>query len=117
MRRMLPLLLCAALAAPPLHAEEPAAPEDDGFDLMEEGAKLFLDGIMREMAPALDEMAQAMKEAEPVLRSILALVDDIDQYEAPERMPNGDIVIRRKPGAPPPPPLPPAATGEGEIEL
>lgn len=116
--RILPALtLAAALAAPLARAEEPALPEDDGFDLMQEGARLFLDGIMREMAPAIDEMARTMQEAEPVLRSILALVDDLRQYEAPERLPNGDILIRRKPGAPPPPALPPASDAPGEIEL
>lgn len=116
MRRLLPLVLAATLAAPLARAEEPA-PKTEGFDLMQEGAQLLFDGLMQEMAPALDEMARAVQEAEPVLRSILALVDDIGQYQAPERLPNGDIIIRRKPGAPPPPPLPPAASTPGEIEL
>jgi hypothetical protein len=122
MRPMLPPLLAAALAlgAPAARAQETVPPQDDGFDLIEEGAKLLLEGMMREMTPALDEMGRMMQEAEPALRSMLALVDDIRNYEAPERLENGDIIIRRKPGAPPPPALPPAARPpgpQGEIEL
>ncbi len=113
--RPLVLALAVVLAAPVARAEE-LAPRDDGFDLMEEGAKLLFEGIMREMAPALDDMAQTLREAEPVLRSILALVDDLGNYQGPERLPNGDILIRRKPGAPPPPPLP-LPSAPGEIEL
>ncbi len=112
---MLPLALLAALAAPAAGAQE-NAPKDDGPSLMEQGTKLLFEGLMREMAPALDEMARTMEEAEPVLRSILALVDDLDRYLPPERLPNGDILIRRRPGAPPPPPLPPASAPD-EVEL
>jgi hypothetical protein len=113
--RRLALTLVLALAAPAARAEDPA-PADDGFDLMEEGAKLLFEGIMREMAPRLDDMARTLQEAEPVLRSLLALVDDLGNYQAPERLPNGDILIRRKPGAPPPPALsPPSAPGEIEL--
>jgi hypothetical protein len=43
--------------------------------------------------------------------SLLALMDDIGNYQPPERLPNGDILIRRKPDRPLPPPA------EGEIDL
>ena len=108
------LVLLLSLAATPLWAEDPANPEvDKGFSLMEEGAKLLLKGLMSEMEPALDEMGKALsgvepalKELQPKLLELLALVDDLTNYQAPERLQNGDILIRRKPGAPQPPALP-----------
>lgn len=95
-----------ALCASPLAAETPVqpAPEDDeGFSLMEEGAKLFMRGIMSEMEPALDEMGKALDEMkpglealQPKLRELMALVGDLQNYHAPEKLPNGDIIMRRK---------------------
>ncbi len=80
---------------------------------MEEGAKLLLKGLMSEMEPTLDEMGKALSDLEPSLKDLqprllelLALVDDLTNYQAPERLENGDILIRRKPDAPAPPPLP-----------
>ena len=78
---------------------------------MEEGARMIMRGLMTEMEPALDEMREAMEEigpafAEfassigPALAELLERVDDIRNYEAPEFLPNGDIIIRRKPDAP-----------------
>jgi len=115
----LALVLCLSGAfAPPVLAQT-AAPDGDGqdveqgFSLMEEGAKLLLRGLMAEMEPALDEMGTALSELEPALKDLqprllefLALVDDLTNYQPPERLENGDILIRRKPGAPPAPPLP-----------
>jgi hypothetical protein len=83
---------------------------------MEEGAKLLLKGLMADMEPALDEMGKALTDLEPALKDLqprmlelLALVDDLTNYQAPERLENGDILIRRKPDAPTPPPLPDTA--------
>lgn len=102
-------------------------PGADGFSLMEEGAKLLFRGLMSEMEPALDGMGRALDGIEPTLRQVgpalrelVALMGDIENYEAPERLPNGDILIRRKPGAPPMPAVPVPGAGplqDGEIEL
>ncbi|NEY91449.1 AAA+ family ATPase [Tabrizicola oligotrophica] len=110
------LILALALAATgPAMAQTPSENEEveEGFSLMEEGAKLLLKGLMSEMEPALDEMGKALSEVEPALKDLqpkmlelLALVDDLTNYQAPERLENGDILIRRKPEAPPAPPLP-----------
>lgn len=117
MNRLVPFLTIAlALSAAPARAETPGAPEvEEGFSLMEEGAKLLLRGLMAEMEPALDEMGKALSEVEPALKDLqprmmelLALIDDLTNYQAPERLENGDILIRRKPDAPAPPPLPTA---------
>jgi len=113
--RLLPLLLiapvCVSLSVVPVAAQE--APPDSGTSLIEEGAKLLLRGLMAEAEPMLDEMGQALREMEPALREMgpklkvmFDLMGDVANYEAPERMPNGDILIRRKAGAPPVPSLP-----------
>lgn len=49
------------------------------------------------------DMGQAMQLMAPALADLAALVDDIDHYDRPERLENGDILIRRKADAPPPP--------------
>ena len=106
-------------------AQEVPPPEDPGFELpapsgrdnmqagrslLERGAELFLRGLMEEVGPGLDEMQKGLGEAAaelgPRLRELLALVDDMRNYAGPERLPNGDIILRRLPDAPPPPTLP-----------
>jgi hypothetical protein len=57
-----------------------------------------------------------MREMEPLMNDLRALIDDLNAYHAPEMLPNGDIILRRKipfvPEEPAPGPEP-----EGEIEL
>ena len=116
----LALLLCLALPVPALAEDAPAPPKDEGFSLMEEGAKLLFRGLMQEMEPALDGMGDAVKQIEPRIRELVALIDDIRNYEAPRMLENGDILIPRRKVTPPlVPPLPgPAQPGpNGEIEL
>ena len=102
------LILIAALAATPVAAQD----TEEGLNLIEEGAKLFLRGLMSEMEPAIedlqnmiDDFGPAMQEFAlqmgPVLSEMLNRVDDFRHYAQPEFLPNGDIIIRRKPGAPP----------------
>lgn len=101
---LLPALLASALALP-LHAEE--TPADEGFSLMEEGARLLFRGLMQEMEPALKEMEGLSTQLEPALRGFvqnmgpalgefLGKVDDFSNYHPPEFLPNGDIILRRK---------------------
>lgn len=105
-------------ASPAALAQEVAPPpEDKGFDLMEEGAKLLFRGLMSEMEPMLDGMGKALKEMEPALQELLALVDDIRNYDAPRILENGDILIPRRKGVPPPLMVPAAPEPGGEIEL
>jgi hypothetical protein len=106
MRQFTATFALIVLCASPLAAETPVQPspsDDEGFSLMEEGAKLFLRGIMSEMEPALDEMGKALDEVkpglealQPKLRELMALVGDLQNYHAPEKLPNGDIIMRRK---------------------
>jgi len=57
----------------------------------------------------LEDMARAMREAleafggtlAPWAEQLGALIEEPGAYEPPVRLPNGDILIRRKPDAPP----------------
>lgn len=109
------LTFALCLAAAPLAAQEAApadpAPEDEGLSLMQRGAELLLRGLMDEVEPGLRDMEQALRLMEPELRALVDMVGDLRNYEAPEKLPNGDILIRRKADAPPLPqdPAPPEA--------
>ena len=94
---------------------------------MERGAQLFMEGILKEMEPAIEEfegladkMGPALKmfadEMGPKLAEILEQVDDWTAYQAPEMLPNGDIIIRRKPDHPLVPPETPTQPAP-QIEL
>ena len=121
------LVLALCLLAAPAFAEDvPTVPkaEDEGFSLMEEGMKLIMRGMMNEMQPALDEMGEALQEMEPHLKELgpklqqlLALIDDIKNYDAPVMLPNGDILIRRTAPLLPKPDALPQPGPNGEIEL
>ena len=111
------LILAAALPltlalTPPAFAQDEANPEiDEGFSLMEEGARLLFRGLMDEVEPAIDDftgmaedMAPALEmlatEMGPALVELFEGIDSITHYEPPEILPNGDIIIRRSPDAP-----------------
>jgi len=64
---------------------------------MSEALRLFMRGLLEEMEPAIDDFS--------------ALLDNFDAYHAPEVLPNGDIIIRRKT------PIEPGEVAPGEIEL
>lgn len=112
----IPLILCL-MASPAMAQDDPAAAGDDldqGFSLLQEGAKLLLRGMVTQMEPALDEMANAWGDAQPKLMELLDMIDDVSNYAAPEMLENGDIIIRRKP---PLPATPSDPLKEGETEL
>lgn len=74
-------------AAQPLEAQADESPEiPPGRPLDEE----FLSQEAREA------VAEFLALVEPILRQFENLVADLPQYEAPEILPNGDILIRRK---------------------
>lgn len=105
MKQIIALPLVSLMLTSPLMAQE------EGPTLMERGAQFFFEGLMQEMAPALDDMAKLMEQAGPALQNfvsemgpklltMLEEVEDWSVYEAPEVLPNGDIIIRRKPDVP-----------------
>ncbi|MFV0358299.1 AAA+ family ATPase [Tropicimonas sp.] len=137
MIRIVPLSLAAALAIAPFSAtaQDEGAPSDmqDGFSLIDQGAKLLLRGLQQQVQPMMEEMATEMEpqlrafaeQLMPLMQNFSELVGDLDNYEAPERLPNGDIILRRKKPVDPevPPEEGPAEPGmapaesTGEIEL
>ncbi len=73
---------------------------EEGFSLLEEGARIIMRSMLDEVEPALKdlqfELGQVLGEMEPVLRDLANMIGDIRNYHAPEMLPNGDIIIRRK---------------------
>lgn len=118
-------LVIASLAAGALAVATPAAAQDDdlreGLDRLGEGMGLIFEGLMDEMRPILDEARPYFEEEVlPFLDRMGELMDDLTAYELPERLPNGDIIIRRSPDAPPfdPEELDDPEVGEsGDVEL
>ena len=108
------LALTILLAATPIRADEaPPGDAEAGSSLIEEGVKLLFRGLMSEIEPAMKDLAEEMDrfatEAEPMLRELIRLMEDISNYHPPEILPNGDIIIRRR--------LPGELGPEGEIEI
>jgi len=121
MRNLLvPLILCGMLGMapgalaqgyePPLADEPPPgglpAPESD---TMERGIENFMRNLLDQAEPHLDRLGRDLGDTlgavAPVLQDIGRLMDDVRNYHAPERLENGDILIRRRTDAPPPPPM------------
>ncbi|MFB9223142.1 hypothetical protein [Paracoccus cavernae] len=119
-----PALLALLVAAPlPLFAqayEPPAADQDsagNGSDegdreigkTFERGLNSLFEDLLRDIEPHMEaigrDLGAKVNEFAPVFDDLGAMMDDIGNYQAPERLANGDILIRRKPDAPPPPPL------------
>lgn len=74
---------------------------------MERGVLMFMEGILKEMEPAMDELSELTDQMGPALKSfademgpkltdLLGEIEDWAVYDAPEVLPNGDIIIRRK---------------------
>lgn len=121
-QRTLAALTLLAMTALPLSAQDWQMPRADdppatgseeplgdlGQDLGQE-----LDSAMNQLFNRLqphlnalgDELANTMNDFAPALNEISGLIDDIGNYERPERLENGDIIIRRRADAPPPPSL------------
>ncbi len=94
---VLPLALLLAL---PAAAQDVPPANDPETSTMERGLRLFMDGLRDEMEPALRDLQGLAEDAAPLMHrlqeSLADVVDDLDVYEAPEILPNGDIIIRRK---------------------
>jgi len=52
-----------------------------------------LQGLMGQMKPAYEDLVEALKVFEEI--------DSFKNYERPEILPNGDVIIRRREDAPP----------------
>ncbi|MEM7525545.1 MAG: AAA+ family ATPase [Pseudomonadota bacterium] len=87
-RHLIAISLAAFLHLPATAAEEPA-PESAPLLPNEEDLRQFgelAERWMRDFSDTMAPMAQRLRE----------LVDDLDAYEAPEILPNGDNILPRK---------------------
>lgn len=75
-------LAAAALASGPALAQDESDNFSEGAKKLGEALELFMDGFSEEMEP----LAEAWRD----------LLKNMPQYEAPEELPNGDIIIRRR---------------------
>lgn len=89
MNRLATACLFACLSAP-------AAAQDndinDGLSQMRDGARQLLEGLMGEVEPRMQELADALENFD---WNGIGL-DDLNRYHPPEMLPNGDIILRRK---------------------
>ncbi len=101
MKQLSAVLIVAALSVSPAYAEDPKSD-------LEQGLELLFDGLREEMAPAIIELGDLARQFGPSMRSffeemgpalaeMMTEVQDWSRYEMPEMLPNGDIIIRRKP--------------------
>lgn len=90
-----------------LFTSGPARADEGGSDLLERGAQMLLEGLMREIEPALEDLQELSEkmtpalqnfvaEMGPALKEMLEKVEDWSAYHPPEILENGDIIIRRK---------------------
>lgn len=111
MKHIVAITLVLGLCVSPASAQDTDTEVEDGFSLMEEGARMLMRGLMSEIEPKIDELrgaleqmgpafAEFVRDIGPALAELLEEVDDLRHYQAPEFLPNGDIIIRRKPDAP-----------------
>ncbi len=113
MKQIAAFTIATCLALSPAYAENTdEGGMDEGLSLMEQGAKLLFRGLMTEMEPALKDLKGLAEEMGPGLAELQGLIGDFTNYHAPEILPNGDIIIRRKTPLEIEKPL-----EEGEIEL
>ena len=94
--RLAAAALAGLLALAPAGALAQGLSDPDGKPSLREQLDEALRGMIDEMKPALDELLDTFQ--------FLDEIDGLENYERPEILPNGDIIIRRRPDAPPWPP-------------
>lgn len=97
----IPLLFAAFLTAAPVMADnksDPILPTPEEMERLGRIAGEWMQNFADKVAPMMERLQE--------------LIDDIDAYEAPEVLPNGDIIIRRKT-----PRDPPDESEEGGVDL
>ncbi|WP_298497500.1 AAA+ family ATPase [uncultured Maritimibacter sp.] len=93
MKKIIVLVICVLMALPviakPAAAQADTESAETGREKIGEGFRMLLDGLADELGPLSEDVADAW-------RDMLDDIEDLNAYEAPERLPNGDIIIRRK---------------------
>lgn len=103
-RPLIASALVAALFTPAANADSLAETLPDTLRDLEKQAEEFLTDEARRAAERLLPMIETLMERLPLV------IDNLPDYQMPEILPNGDIIIRRKRTLPPinpdAPPLP-----------
>ena len=82
MRGFIIAAFLGCLAGPAMAQDDGSGDVREGLDLLNEGTRLLMEGLMQELAPALEGLRDGL--------------EDLNAYHPPEMLPNGDIIIRRK---------------------
>ena len=82
MKQIAALFLVSSLTILPVSAQDENNDISEGMNLLQEGTRLLFEGMMKEIGPALSQLEDK--------------IVDLNMYHAPEVLPNGDIIIRRK---------------------
>ena len=101
MQHLYAALVILCIGVTPAHAEE----NDPG--LIEQSGQLFLRGLLQQLPGALKDLEaltgqlepsllSSTKKMAPYLRDLLQQVENWSVYAAPEILPNGDIILRKK---------------------
>ncbi len=87
MKQFTALMTAALLTASPLAADDSKSPlpTEDELEQLGELAESWMKRFADQMSPMVEQLK--------------SMVDDMNAYQAPEMLPNGDIIIRRKPDA------------------
>lgn len=93
MKPIVLLIACLALPVASPTVAQDTSEDQEGWDLLREGGRLLLEEFFDEVEPMLEELG-------PLLEDLQDLAVDLNAYEAPVILPNGDILIRRKPDQP-----------------
>ncbi|WP_240610961.1 AAA+ family ATPase [Oceaniglobus ichthyenteri] len=91
MKQIAMLLLAASLAGP-VAAQSSENSVEEGAEKLNEGARELFRGLLDEIEPAMRDFARQLQE----LNWKGLTIKDLDEYEPPEVLPNGDIILRRK---------------------
>ena len=106
-------LLAISLSLSPASADTPGKDVHEGFDLMQDGTRLMLRGLMDRLEPDLRAL---MEQVQPAMKDLAAIIGDLSAYHAPEILPNGDILLCRKVPLPGPR-LPPSTTPQPGAQI
>jgi hypothetical protein len=78
----------------------------EGLGQLSEGSRLLMEGLLGELAPLMEDLEGLGTEMLPLMESLRKQLGDafegLNAYHAPEVLPNGDIILRKKETAPPP---------------
>ena len=81
--------------------DEALSATEEGLDLLGQGARRLLEGLNEEIQPLLEQMGPALQELVeqmgPAMNELAEMIGDLNAFYPPEQLPNGDIILRRKP--------------------